>query len=148
MIRPSSPDEAEAVADVFLAARADSAAAGRIPAIVGTEDGARAFIRRQYDEARISVWDDHGDVVALLITSPGWIEHLYVAPGQTGRGIGGALVDHAKQHASGPLELWTFQANDGARRFYERHGFEAVEFTDGSTNMERSPDVRYVWRPA
>lgn len=148
MIRPSSPDEADAVADVFLAARADSAEAGRIPAIVGTEQAARAFIRRQYDEAVMSVWDDEGAVVALLITSPGWIEHLYVAPTHTGRGIGSALVDHAKKQASGPLELWTFQANDGARRFYERHGFEAVEFTDGSTNMERSPDVRYVWRPA
>ena len=30
------------------------------------------------------------------------------------------------------------------RRFYERHGFVAVEFTDGSGNEERWPDVRYT----
>ena len=43
------------------------------------------------------------------------------------------------------LELWTFQVNVGARRFYERHGFRAVELTDGSANEEHEPDVRYVW---
>ena len=45
------------------------------------------------------------------------------------------------------FSLWTFQKNEGARRFYERHGFDAVELTDGSGNMEREPDVRYAWRP-
>jgi hypothetical protein len=43
--------------------------------------------------------------------------------------------------------LWTFQANAPARRFYERHGFGAVEFGDGSGNEEGEPDVRYVWEP-
>jgi hypothetical protein len=43
--------------------------------------------------------------------------------------------------------LWTFQTNTGARRFYERHGFVAVDETDGSANEERAPDVRYAWRP-
>ena len=31
-----------------------------------------------------------------------------------------------------------------AGRFYERHGFEAVEMTDGA-NEEGAPDVRYRW---
>jgi hypothetical protein len=35
-----------------------------------------------------------------------------------------------------------------ARRFYERHGFVAVEHTDGAGNEEREPDVRFLWRPA
>ena len=30
-------------------------------------------------------------------------------------------------------------------RFYERHGFTAVEWTDGD-NEEGEPDVRMVWR--
>ncbi|MDP9464580.1 MAG: GNAT family N-acetyltransferase, partial [Actinomycetota bacterium] len=42
------------------------------------------------------------------------------------------------------LQLWTFESNDRARRFYERHGFTAVEFTDGAGNEERWPDVRYA----
>jgi hypothetical protein len=45
----------------------------------------------------------------------------------------------------GPLTLWTFQRNTAARAFYERRGFTAVELTDGSSNEESEPDVRYVW---
>ena len=41
------------------------------------------------------------------------------------------------------VKLWTFQRNAGARRFYERNGFVAVEFGDGTGNEEREPDVRY-----
>jgi hypothetical protein len=41
------------------------------------------------------------------------------------------------------VRLWCFQANSGARRFYERHGFVAVEFTDGHDNEEGCPDVLY-----
>ena len=43
----------------------------------------------------------------------------------------------------GVLRLWTFQRNAGARRFYERNRFIAVEFGDGSGNEEGEPDVRY-----
>ena len=42
------------------------------------------------------------------------------------------------------VNLWTFQRNTGARRFYERNGFIAVELTDGASNEEREPDVRYT----
>ena len=37
----------------------------------------------------------------------------------------------------------TFARNAGARRFYERHGFVAVAFGDGTGNEEGEPDVRY-----
>ena len=39
--------------------------------------------------------------------------------------------------------LHTFTRNEGARRFYKRHGFVAVAFGEGSSNEEREPDVRY-----
>ncbi len=42
-----------------------------------------------------------------------------------------------------PIRLYTFQANLGARRFYSRHGFVAIEFGDGRANEERCPDVLY-----
>ena len=41
------------------------------------------------------------------------------------------------------LQLWTFQVNDRARRFYERNGFTIAEMTDGAGNQEREPDIRY-----
>jgi hypothetical protein len=38
-----------------------------------------------------------------------------------------------------------FQAYLGARRFHERSGFPAVEFTDGQGNEERSSDILIEW---
>ncbi|MGF6433776.1 GNAT family N-acetyltransferase [Bradyrhizobium elkanii] len=73
-----------------------------------------------------------------------WIEQLYVLPDAQGRGIGGALLEIARQDAD-RLQLWTFQRNARARRFYETRGFVAVEETDGSGNEEREPGVRYRW---
>lgn len=93
-----------------------------------------------------AVWGsfDADALVGLIAIRPGWIDHLYVLPGQQGRGVGTALLEVAKADAR-ELELWTFQRNTGARRFYERHGFVAVELTDGAGNEEREPDVRYRW---
>ena len=61
-----------------------------------------------------------------------------------GRGVGKALLDTAKAR-SDRLELWCFQANAGARRFYAREGLAEVERTDGAGNDEKLPDVRLVW---
>lgn len=72
---------------------------------------------------------------------------LYVVNGAQGQGVGKALLDHAKQRSK-RLELWTLQANDGARRFYAREGFAEVEMTDGARNDENLPDVHLVWEQA
>jgi hypothetical protein len=61
-------------------------------------------------------------------------------------GIGDRLIELVRQRQPSGLQLWTFQVNAAARRFYERHGFVAVEWTEGAANEEGEPDVRYVWR--
>jgi len=85
-------------------------------------------------------------VIAVMVLLPGWIDHLYVDPEWTSTGIGSRLVEIA-QAEQDELTLWTFVSNVGARRFYERHGFVAVEATDGD-NEEGAPDVRYLWPAA
>ena len=60
-------------------------------------------------------------------------------------GAGTQLIDAAKTTGVGVLELWCFQANERARRFYEARGFRAIRFTDGADNEERMPDIRYRW---
>ena len=77
--------------------------------------------------------------VALL---PGWIDHLYVDPDHHRQGVGSTLVRLA-QAEQAELRLHTFQSNTAARAFYERHGFIAEEFTDGSRNEEKMPDMTY-----
>lgn len=87
----------------------------------------------------------HDEVLGGIIAfREGWIEQLYVLPVAQGRGVGTELLDVAKE-ACDRLELWTFQCNAPAGRFYEARGFALVEQTDGVRNEEREPDARYLW---
>ncbi len=76
-----------------------------------------------------------------------FLQHLYVTPQLQRHGLGTGLVERAKERRPGGLRLWVFQGNVGARYFYERHGFQLVELTDGSGNEEREPDALYEWIP-
>ncbi len=103
--------------------------------------------------AEVTVAEVDGLVVGLLVLEPGragsgWIEQLYLDPAWMGRGLGSRLLGVARQRCPNGLQLWTFQANAGARRFFEREGLVAVELTDGSSNAERAPDVRYATAPS
>lgn len=84
--------------------------------------------------------------VALLALEPATLENLYVDVGWQGRGIGKMLLDLAKALRPNGFTLYTFQANDGARRFYEREGLEALAF-GVAPPPENEPDVQYGWRP-
>ena len=86
-------------------------------------------------------------VVGLMALTESMVAHLYVAPDWIGRGAGRRLLELAKERRPDGLELYCFQVNIRARRFYERNGFEPVAFGDGSGNMERQPDVLYRWLP-
>ena len=144
-IRRALPTEAEPLATLWLRSRAAS-----VPAVPPTVHTGQEVLRWMEELVLSSreVWvaDSGGEVLALLVLDGPWIDQLYVDPSATGCGIGGDLVRHAMLRRPDGLELWTFQSNSGARRFYEGLGFVAVATTDGD-NEERAPDVRYRWRP-
>ena len=87
---------------------------------------------------------DRDVITGMIAFRDDWIEQLYVRPEAQGRGVGTELLDVAKR-ASKRLQLWTFQRNARARRFYEARGFMLAEETDGSGNEEKEPDARYLW---
>ncbi len=103
-----------------------------------------AFLRRLIGRNHVIVADQNGIAVGFLARDGRDLSHLYVTATLRGQGIGSALLDGAKA-SSDHLELWCFQANEAARRFYQRHGFVAAETTDGADNEEGVPDVRYLW---
>jgi GNAT superfamily N-acetyltransferase len=87
---------------------------------------------------------DDNVMTGVIAFRDDWIEQLYVLPEAQGRGVGTELLDVAKR-ASKRLQLWTFQRNAQARRFYQARGFLQVEQTDGAGNEEKEPDARYLW---
>jgi len=146
VVRRATADDAAAVADVWL--RSYKAA---LPGVrqAHTDDEVRGWFRDVVvPERETWVAEADGEVVGLMVLSPGDLDQLYLDPRWRGRGVGDRLVALAKERSPGGLELWTFQVNGPACRFYERHGFVAVERTDGRANEEREPDVRYVWSGA
>jgi GNAT superfamily N-acetyltransferase len=96
-------------------------------------------------QCEVTVAESAGRIVSFLARDGEEIRLLYTHPEFIGAGVGSLLLAGAKASASA-LELWCFQANAAARRFYERHGFRAVRFTDGQDNEEKMPDVRYRWQ--
>jgi len=152
-IRRPDASRADAEAQAAMAVQRRAIAA-TLPGLFNahTADEDRAWIRGVF--ANLSVWVAVAgdDVVGVASRDGEWVRQLFVAPEHTGQGIGQRLLDamlaEAVVAAIPVCRLWTFQRNAGARRFYERNGFVAVEFGDGSGNEEREPDVRYERRLA
>lgn len=92
----------------------------------------------------VTVAELSGQVRGFLAQDRDWVNALYIHPDAQRQGLGRALVTHAMTRAP-KLQLWTFQANAGARAFYQRLGFCEAERTNGATTEEQLPDMRLVW---
>ncbi len=141
MIRRAGPEDVDAIAAVF------GRSFGSLTFLpqLHTPEEHRAFFARVVAAEEVWAWEEDGAIVGFAAFDDTMLNHLYVAPEHTGRGIGSALLARVKSRRPGGFTLWTFQDNAGARRFYDRHGFRAVELTDGAGNEEKMPDVRYAW---
>jgi len=140
-IRRADDDDWPEVARVFIAARAGM---DYLPKLHSDAD-TRLFIHRVVK--RSAVWlAARGETIAgFAALEPGWLHHLYVDPAAQNAGAGSALLEKAKAELAGGFSLWTFQANLGARRFYERHGLKETRRTNGADNEEGLPDILYEW---
>src|SRR5689334_614849 len=143
MIRRARPEESDAIAALF---RRSFGTLTFLPTLHTPEEDRRFFARVVRDD-EVWVAEEDGRLIGFAALSGEMLEHLYVEPGEDGRGIGSALLDRAKLERPGGFELWVFQQNANARRFYERRGCRVVRLTDGSRNEEQQPDALYEWRP-
>jgi chorismate mutase/GNAT superfamily N-acetyltransferase len=152
-LRPATADDADALAALFLAARA--AAEPAMPPTVHPPHEVRHWFREvlglvprtvPMPEARetwVAVTAE--GAVGYLVLDPEWLDSLYVRPDLTGRGIGSALLDLAKSLRPDGFGLWVFETNERAQEFYRRHGLVTVRRTDGADNEEHAPDLEMVW---
>ncbi|MDE4132735.1 GNAT family N-acetyltransferase [Phaeobacter sp. QD34_3] len=122
------------------------------------------------DRGWVTVVEGDGAILGFLARDGDEICSLYVTPEARGGGIGKRLLDAAKiavckggndgtadtddrderndrvgEADPARLSLRTFQANEGAQRFYLREGFAEVGRSDGAQNDEGLPDIEYVW---
>jgi GNAT superfamily N-acetyltransferase len=91
--------------------------------------------------AGVEFWgyEDDGEVIGVMGIQPvkdvTLIRHAYVSPAAQGRGIGGALLAALDARGTGQMLVGTWAAASWAIRFYERHGFVAVD--DPATLLRR-----------
>ncbi len=109
-----------------------------------------AFCGVMIDRGWVTVAEAEGVVTGFLARDGAEICALYLKPEACGHGIGKRLLDDAKaqlrkEDRALHLSLWTFQANTGAQRFYQREGFAEVQRSDGARNEEGLPDIEYLW---
>jgi len=83
-------------------------------------------------------------LLGMLALEAPWIRHFAVFPEYQRQGIGSVLLGRARALSPRELRLFTFQRNEKARAFYEKHGFTAVAF-GVSPAPEREPDVEFRW---
>jgi len=141
-LRTATVEDAEAVARLFRRSRA---VLTFLPELHTLEEDL-AFVRDHLIALqRVTVAEVEGRLAGFMAETPGWVEHLYLEPDMRGLGVGSALLGAAMARQA-ELTLWVFAENWPARRFYERHSFVAVEFTEGARNESRLPDVRYEWK--
>ena len=121
-IRPYAASDLEELLDVWY--RASRVAHAFLPEdFFDTER--RAIAEQWLPIAETVVYEVDGGVAGFLSLIGNEVGAIFVDPDQQGRGLGRALMDHAR--ASRPqLELSVFEANHLGRRFYEHYGFEYV----------------------
>ena len=142
MLRQLKLDDMDAAARVVRTAF-DQA----LPSLAGLHTpGEDQWFFREHVFETCEVWGafDGAAMRGIIAFREGWIDQLYVLPTAQRRGVGKDLLQVA-QNAFDRLQLWTFQRNAPARRFYEARGFALIQQTDGARNEEKEPDALYLW---
>ena len=144
-LRSATAGDADAIAEVYCA----SFRLLTFLPMLHTEAEYRSFIGNvMLRDCDVIVAEDNSGIVSFLARQGEEVRLLYTRPDRVGLGAGTQLIEAAKKSGVAALELWCFQANTRARRFYEARGFRAIRFTDGAGNEEKTPDVRYRWERA
>lgn len=140
-IRGATAADADDIAALFATSRR---LLTFLPDLHSVEEDQAHIRDRVLIDYRVTVAERGGRIVGFMAELDGWIEHLYMEATQLRTGIGSVLLADC-QSRNDSLQLWCFADNLRGRAFYEKHGFEAVKFTDGDNNEARAPDILYRW---
>jgi oligopeptide transport system ATP-binding protein len=156
-IRPAGPADAAPMAEVFVAAWRQ-AYPGVVPSDVlaglDLDRSARwlAGLIENREQGSTDVAERDGRVVGFVrygadADQAGHVFGLYVHPGDAGHGVGRELLRHAErclaQAGSRQVSLYVFEANERARRLYDKSGY----VPDGTGRVEpeyQAQEIRLV----
>src|SRR6478735_8505869 len=146
-LRDATDRDAEEITAVFFASRA--AALPGLRRVHSDEDTLAWITHVLLPGSRTWVAEgESGELLGFASLDGDELDQLYLRPDTVRQGVGTRLLERVKAASRGELSLYTFRRNSGARAFYERHGFVAVAYDDGSRNEENEPDVLYRWTAA
>ena len=91
----------------------------------------------------LAVEEGTDQVVGFIVIGGTELDQLYIHVDYQGMGIGTRLLDLAKAHSPGKLQLYTFAVNENAQRFYEKQGFYIIK--RGIESESGMADIRYEW---
>lgn len=148
LLRKATSLDANDIAKVYLASRKELVS---FAPLVHTDESIYQWVNEVLlPNEQVIVAEESGIIIGMMSLikdkDVGHIRQLYITPAAVGRGIGTLMLNLAKSLLNSPIQLYTFEKNIGARRFYERHGFQATGFNDGSGNEENCPAILYEWK--
>ena len=134
-IRPARPDEHDDVARVWMESWVSTGLAEASNFLLAN---LRARVAREIDDGwNLFVADEEGRLAAMLALQPrdNYLDQLFVAPGDQGRGLGRRLLAFTRKRLPDEIWLRCVRENEKAWRWYEREGFvyekEAVALVTG-----------------
>ena len=101
------------------------------------------FLAQVLPQHRVTLALRESRLVGFIAASNESVSQLHVQVGLHRQGIGSALLALSKARSAGSLWLYAFTQNVRACRFYEKHGFVAVE--RGFEPVWKLEDVKYSW---
>jgi GNAT superfamily N-acetyltransferase len=148
ILREARPADAHAIARLIRQSKAEAMPWLSVPHTLEQDRGwVEGTLLPGHRVTVVVSLSDQSAPLGVIALSPGWVNHLYVATSEQGRGVGSRLLRLAMASTAEDLQLWAFQRNTRAREFYERRGFVEVRRTEGD-NEEHEPDVLYRWKLA
>ena len=147
MLRPATPDDLPAIAELHIRVRA--AAYPAMPPRHPHRPRGPGPGWRAGTSSSVDVWVGRGRRHAgrlRPVVDGDWLDDLYVGPSRArAAASGSALLDLVKAQRPAGFCLWVFESNEPARAFYRARGLVDLERTDGAANEEKAPDIRMAW---
>lgn len=148
ILRPALPEDAERLAalgrDSFVHAFGHLYSTEDLGSFLAAHKTPESYARTIADpRRRVCLAEDGADLLGFCIlvqpsdfaghsdaARPVALSQLYCAPGRSGQGIGGVLMDWAlaecEAMGADAIQLSVWSGNLGAQRFYARHGFAKI----------------------